>query len=275
MTDLRLHWNEVRDRVLASTHLCLLSDFDGTLVQFHEDPNAPQLPAATRRALEGLAGKARNTVGIVSGRALSDLEPRIGIPKIWYVGNHGYEMRRPSGEAQRFYEASDVEYIAGIRLELERALSGIPGIIIEHKGPILAVHYRAVGADRLTEVQSTFLRIIEPHHHRVMIAHGKWVLEARTRGAMNKARAVSLIQRELPPGSLILYLGDDLTDRDVFRELKGSGLSVEVGGSDSGLADFTLPSPDTVTELLGRLLDEVEPTGLLPQSTRKNRKTRS
>jgi trehalose-phosphatase len=258
--------------MISSSHLCLLSDFDGTLVPFDEDPNAPQLPAATRRALEGLAGRARNTIGIVSGRALSDLEPRIGIPKIWYVGNHGYEVRRPSGEEQRFYEASDVEYMAGIRLELDRAWSGIPGIIIEHKGPILAVHYRTVGSDRLTEVQSTFLRIIEPHHHRVMIAHGKWVLEARTRGAMNKARAVSLIQRELPPGSLILYLGDDLTDRDVFRELKGSGLSVEVGGSDSGLADFTLPSPEMVTEVLCRLLDEVDSAVTLPQPARKNRK---
>jgi trehalose 6-phosphate phosphatase len=89
---------------------------------------------------------------------------------------------------------------------------------------------------------------------------------------MNKARAVSLIQRELPPGSLILYLGDDLTDRDVFRELKGSGLSVEVGGSDSGLADFTLPSPEMVTEVLCRLLDEVDSAVTLPQPARKNRK---
>lgn len=273
MKDLLKEWEEVRVRLMAAPHLCILTDFDGTLVPFSADPSVPQLSDSTRKILESISRKARVSLGVVSGRALDDLGPRIGIPGIWYVGNHGYEMRSPKGEERRFYEAEDVEYIAQIRKELAEALSGIPGVILEHKGPILAVHYRAVETDRVGDVQRIFLGIIERHHHQVMIGRGDQVLEARTRSGANKGRAVHLIQREMPAGTLTVYFGDDVTDRDVFRELKGIGLSVEVGGADSGLAEYTLLHPESVTEILSRLLSELEsrpsPSAAPPKKRRK------
>jgi trehalose 6-phosphate phosphatase len=180
-------------------------------------------------------------------------------------------VRHPKGAEQHFYEPEDVEYIALVRKELAQALSGVPEVFLEHKGPIMAVHYRGLDSGQVAEVERTFLQVIERHHQRVMISHGDHVLEARTRSPMNKARAVDLIRRELPAGSLTLYFGDDLTDRDVFRELKGSGISVEVGGGDSGLADFTLPTPEAVTEILGRLLGELKSTEAPSTPKRKKR----
>jgi trehalose 6-phosphate phosphatase len=86
-----------------------------------------------------------------------------------------------------------------------------------------------------------------------MITRGSRVLEARVRGTCNKGTAVRLIRREHPAGTLFVYFGDDMTDRDAFRALRGFGVSVQVGGDEPILADYTLPAPDAVVETLGRI----------------------
>ena len=49
-----------------------------------------------------------------------------------------------------------------------------------------------------------------------------------------------------------LYLGDDATDEEAFRSLKGIGRSVCVAapGAATTLADHTLPDPTQVVQLL-------------------------
>jgi trehalose-phosphatase len=145
-----------------------------------------------------------------------------------------------------------------VKEEMETALRGVPGVLLEHKGPVLAVHYRAVDDARLGEVERGFLAVMERHRGRLMMSRGHAVLEARLRGGMNKGRAVNHIRHQLPAGSLVLYFGDDVTDRDAFRELRGVGVSVEVGGGKSSLADFTLPGPRAVVEMLQRVCSELQ-----------------
>ena len=91
-----------------------------------------------------------------------------------------------------------------------------------------------------------------------MVARGVDVFEARLRSSCNKGAAVRHIRRELPIGTLIVYFGDDVTDRDAFRELRQVGISVEVGGGDSPLADYTVSGPAAVVELLKRIDDELK-----------------
>ena len=45
--------------------------------------------------------------------------------------------------------------------------------------------------------------------------------------------------------------GDDTTDEDAFRSLRGIGRSIRVGSSSGpSLADYTLPDPEAVLQLL-------------------------
>ena len=203
--------------------------------------------------MEDLRRSPRVILGVVSGRALPDLVPRVDLPGIWYVGNHGYEMRNPRGEERRFYEPEDVLYVEAMKEEMGQAFQDIPGILLEHKGPVLAVHFRGVEESRVGEVERGFLGVMDRHRTRLMMSRGHAVFEARLRGGANKGRAVSHIRHELPAGCLILYFGDDLTDRDAFRELRGVGVSVEVGGGSSSIADYTLPHPAAVLETLRRI----------------------
>jgi trehalose 6-phosphate phosphatase len=255
MTDFRDHWDLISLRLSTAPRVCLLSDLDGTLVPLVDHPDQVRLPSNVRRLFQSFIKKGRGAAGIVSGRALDDLTSRVAIDGIWYVGNHGFEVRRPDGLETRFFDAGDIEYVNLVRDELATETAGVPGILLEHKGPVLAVHYRQVELPRIAEVERAFLRVMERHRPRMMMANGCRVFEARIRGVRNKGTAVRHIRRELPPGSLVIYFGDDVTDADAFRELQGIGIGVEVGGSDSSLAHYTLPDPAAVWEVLERLLD--------------------
>jgi len=256
--DLRDHGEYLRLRIAASAKICILSDFDGTLVDLEAHPDLPRLKAEVREVLDDLRRSGRAILGIVSGRSLSDLVPRIDMPGIWYVGNHGYEIRNLRGEERRFYEPEDVAFLSDVRSELGQHLQHVSGVFLEHKGPVLAVHYRGVQDAQVREVERGFLTVMDRHRTRLMMSRGHAVLEARLRSGANKGRAVSHIRHELPAGTLVFYFGDDLTDRDAFRELRGVGISVEVGGTDSSIADYTLPDPGAVLEILRILQSELK-----------------
>lgn len=251
--DLRKNWDLFRARIDASSRLCILSDFDGTLVALESHPDLPKLEGDIRRAFESLSRDPRVIMGVVSGRSLKDLVPRIGLDRLWYVGNHGFEIRDPRGLERRLYEPEEVEFLGTVGDEIEKELQGIPGVLLENKGPVLAVHYRGVEANRVGDVERGFMKVMDRHRLRLMMSAGHSVFEARLRGGANKGRAVSQIRYEQPAGTLVLYFGDDVTDRDAFRELRGIGVSVEVGGEDSSIADFTLPDPKEVLTVLSRI----------------------
>jgi trehalose-phosphatase len=257
MKDLRKHWPEFESRIRLSRRCCILSDLDGTLVPVVERPDLIEFPDGLRDRLARMSRLNRFILGIVSGRERTDLVARVGIEGLWYVGNHGFEVRDPLGRDVRHFTEEDVRFLDGVRDELAAETSSIPGVILEHKGPIVAVHYRLVDPGRIPEVESAFLKVLGRRHPRIMFFHGRMVLEARISGGANKGSAVRHIRRNLPPETLPVYFGDDLTDRDAFRELEKSGITVEVGGSDSGLAHHTLPDSTALWEVLARMEKEL------------------
>jgi len=56
-----------------------------------------------------------------------------------------------------------------------------------------------------------------------------------------------------------IYLGDDATDEDAFRALKGKGLSILVAeGARKSEAEYFLRDVEEVKEFLGRLISARE-----------------
>lgn len=64
-------------------------DFDMTLAPVAKRSENAYMPSSTKQALIYLSS--RIPVGIVSGRALHDIMPRINIEGLMYAGNHGAE----------------------------------------------------------------------------------------------------------------------------------------------------------------------------------------
>src|SRR5262249_38224143 len=86
---------ELTEQVIAAGHILLCLDFDGTLAPIADRPDAVTLPMGTRRAVEALAGQAKFTIAIISGRSRAEMQDRIRVPNIYYAGNHGLEISGP------------------------------------------------------------------------------------------------------------------------------------------------------------------------------------
>jgi len=149
-----------------------------------------------------------------------------------------------------------------ITKNLRNSLKEIPGILFEEKGPILAVHYRIADQKFFKRIPQILEEELQQWRDRWKMASGKMVFEIQPKVDFHKGEAVREILKTFPsPGLLPIYLGDDQTDEDAFRVLKGQGISVFIGPSRFPLeADFFLQDPDEVQEFLFRC-QEVRRTG--------------
>jgi trehalose-phosphatase len=247
-------WEYVQVRIRLARNLFLFLDYDGTLTPIASRPELALCPAEVKTHLEQLRDLAGVYPAIISGRSLEDLRERVGIPGIIYVGNHGLEMENPAGRHMKTLSPARSKELERITRNLQHSLKEIPGVFFEEKGPILSVHYRNVDrkfSGRIPRVLEEELQRWKGHWK---MRSGKMVLEICPNVHFHKGQAVKEILKISPrPGRLPIYLGDDQTDEDAFRAIKGQGIPVFVGpGNQPSEADFFLRSPDEVQQFLIR-----------------------
>jgi len=250
-------------RLAAAESLLLGCDFDGTLAPIEQEPSDARLPRSARDSLTTLTLLPGTTVAILSGRTLADLAPLAAIPGAWLVGYHGAEIRRPDAEEifRRYPESGDFaipEHLATRILEFARRT---PGVRVELKPAGVALHWRDNGRSEaplgIALLEGALETMSGP---RVRLVRGRCLLEISTIGA-DKGWALGAVRREIqPPPALTCYLGDDLTDEDVFRALRPDGVGILVADESSRTerpgptaADFTLPGPEAVDAFLREL----------------------
>jgi len=247
-------WERIQARIQQAQNLFLFLDYDGTLTPIASRPELALCPSNVKRLLERLRDLPGVHLVIVSGRSIEDVWEKVGVSGIVYVGNHGLEIENPVGRHKKILASARKRELKRITQNLQNSLKKIPGILFEDKGPILSVHYRNVPQKFFTQVPQIVEAELEQWKRGWKMASGKKVLEIRPNINFNKGRAVKEILKVFPSQQLLpIYLGDDQTDEDAFRVLKGQGISVFVGtGKLSSEAVFFLKSPDEVQEFLLR-----------------------
>ncbi|MEJ2700325.1 MAG: trehalose-phosphatase [Desulfuromonadales bacterium] len=211
--------------------LAVFLDYDGTLTPIVDHPDRAYFPEAARDAVRNLAKLC--TVAIVSGRDLQDVRRLVGIEEVFYAGSHGFDIAGPQGRRLEFQQGS--EYLPALEMaeeELKRRLEGVEGVLVERKRFALAVHFRRVAPERHAEVEALFDAVLQDHPN-LRKSGGKMIFELRPDIDWDKGKAVSWLLKQLGLGGpevLPLYLGDDLTDEDAFRELRrrGDGVGIVV-----------------------------------------------
>jgi trehalose 6-phosphate phosphatase len=195
----------------------LFLDFDGTLVELAEAPDAIRVPGALQPLLMSLSERLGGRIAIISGRSIGDLERHLGACGIAVSGSHGLELRLAGGGEV------PVEAPPGLdsaREEVRRFAADDPGLLVEEKPASVALHYR-LAPGRAAGATAFLAELAE--RTGLAVQAGKMVIELRPHGA-DKGDALRRIMAEPTfAGARPLFVGDDLTDEDAFAAAAGLG----------------------------------------------------
>jgi trehalose 6-phosphate phosphatase len=245
------------EQIDRAERVFLLLDYDGTIVPIAPTPDLARPTPELLQTLHVLGSIDRLQLAVMSGRSLNDLERLLPLEGVFHAGNHGAEIRTPTGEKLWLVTPDGIEATLNqLEGELRTALAGLAGCVVENKGLSLALHYRLASATAAQEAIARFTQLGDSFvkHGAFEWLRGKKIIELRP-ASVNKGRAVQfLLERYARPGELPVYLGDDLTDEDAFRALKDSGITVLVSPEERPtMAQYRLDSPTDVRQFLKAL----------------------
>ncbi|MBO6718410.1 MAG: trehalose-phosphatase [Rhizobiaceae bacterium] len=194
-------------------------DFDGTLAEIAPDPSGVEVDPRIVEALGALWRNSGGALAIVSGRTVDDLDRFLSPLKLPASGVHGLEMRDAEGEYRR------ADYDGG---EMERLTCAVASFAEQHSGLLsevkpgsVALHYRQ--RPDLHQACADLAGRLAAELPGVSLMRGKMVFELRL-GGRTKADAVAQFMAMRPfAGRQPVFVGDDVTDEDAFREVEGSG----------------------------------------------------
>lgn len=228
----------------AWSNVLVAFDFDGTLAPIVDERGHARMRAETRRLLHAVA--TRYPCAVISGRARDDVAQRVaGLPIRFVVGNHGLEPGLGTGRFQRM--------VADAIPRIERRLGDAhQGVEIEDKRYSLAVHYRRSRRKRIAV--RAILQAIQSLPQPMRVIPGKMVVNAVPEGAPHKGMALERL-RDVERADTALYVGDDVTDEDVFQlDQPGRLLCARVGWSRESAAPYYLRAQTDIDLLLRRLV---------------------
>ncbi|MBK7083534.1 MAG: trehalose-phosphatase [Flavobacteriales bacterium] len=222
-------------------------DHDGTLVPFAKQPGDAAPGEALIRMIERLAADPRNRLAIVSGRDRDLLQEWYGKLPVHLIAEHGAFVRTPLGE----WQGSDVrlEWKEAVLILFQQFHDRCPGSLVEEKATATAWHYRAapteLGFMRSRELINVLNDMARSYDFQII--EGNKVIEVRPMG-INKGAAVKRLL-DAETAQMVLAIGDDRTDEDIFKVLPIDSVSIKVGMAAS-FARYNVRSHEEVLVLL-------------------------
>jgi trehalose 6-phosphate phosphatase len=258
-------------KALSTRPRGLFTDIDGTISRIAPTPEeATLLPGIA--ALLGRSIAAFDLVAIVSGRAAEDAARMVGIDELLYIGNHGLEWYQPSTGSLVVNPAA-LPWLPRVDRVLHEISAPLekrwPGLRVESKGATAAIHLRGTGAPAVAAAEVYRDALAAAEGTGLRVTQGRMVVELRPAVDIDKGSAVAAMIRERSLAAA-LYLGDDRTDLDAFRELRVlteegacQGISVavrsdEVGADVAAVADVEVAGVEQVPAFLSWLLEPTE-----------------
>lgn len=242
------HWWE---RVRSAPGRALLLDYDGTLAPFVVARDEAYPYPRVRELLTAILDTGRSRVVIITGRAANEVVPLLGLQRpveVW--GTHGWERVTPDGEyALSPLPEPMVHALAVERLWLEQRGWQMHG---EAKPASLALHWRGLDQDTAAAMRAEVGQRWRAHGPAVGLEIHSFDggLELRVPGR-DKGVAVAMLLDEVGPDAAVAYLGDDVTDEDAFRAIKGRGTGILVRPeARPTAADLWLQPPEQLVGFL-------------------------
>jgi alpha,alpha-trehalase len=243
-------------RKAEGKRLAVFLDYDGTLSPIVETPDLAVMPEDIREAVTALSRHC--PVGIISGRDLKDVRDKVRIEDIVYAGSHGFDIAGPKGlQVEDTVGEEFLSVLDKAEKALSQKLDAIQGLLVERKKFAIAIHYRRVDPEKVERVEAV-VDEVAAGHPELRKSYGKKIFELQPKTDWHKGKALFSLLRALRldrEDVLPFYIGDDVTDEDAFRALKGRGIGIVVRDlPHETAATYSLKNPDEVRRFLIQLI---------------------
>lgn len=213
--------NDFFNKIDSEARPLLLLDYDGTLAPFRVDRHKARPYTGVREALARIQSSGRTRIVVITGRPAKEIAPLLrGYPpvlpepiEVW--GLHGAErlyadgrreLEQPPAPTQRRLDELR-EYLRHNNLGGE----------FEDKPNAAVMHWRGASPRTAKFIETRTRELFEP----LAKLEGLTLLEfeggLELRSGRDKGGAVEEIIAEMPPGTPVAYIGDDLTDEAAFE----------------------------------------------------------
>jgi trehalose-phosphatase len=260
MNDLLKNWKKVSAKIKNSPYLLLLSDFDGTLCPIVSHPDLVKVDEKILHLLKRLNKVKGVVLGFVSGRPVVDVKKELNLNNVYYVGNHGLEIKKPRSsriEIQAKKEIAEVlKVFKQLKPILKKKINHFKGVWMEDKKYSLTIHYRQAAKEDTSSVIRIINEIIAEAENRelIRVTRGKKVFELRPPFNQNKGTAVQKLKKIYSKKkALMIYLGDDVTDEDVFKVMDREDIGIHIGSNKKSYARYCLKNVKAVADFLEKV----------------------
>ncbi len=212
------------------TGIAFFLDFDGTLVELAERPDAVRLAARTRDALTRLADVTQGALAIITGREIAEIDLFVAPLRLPAAGIHGLTRRSMAG--QNYAAPLAADFLLHAEQILPPLVLREAGLLLERKSNAVALHYR--NRPDLESVCVDVMDRLAAAYPGIHITRGKMVIEAKPAVA-NKGTAIVDFLSEPPfAGRRPVFAGDDVTDEDAFDAVNRlAGITIKIGPGDT------------------------------------------
>ena len=226
-------------------------DYDGTLVPFHEKPEAAIPDQKLFELLRLLSFQKNTDLAIISGRDQSFINKWFADLPITLVAEHGHYIKH-KGKKWKSFNGSDKKWMNDIIPIFESFMDRTPGTFIEEKSNSIVWHYRKtdpeLAAGRVVELKTVLSSLISD---QLSIMDMDKALEVVDRH-IDKGTAVTEIMRH-NSYDFILCIGDDVTDENMFNALPEHAFTIKVGKKPT-VASYSIGNVSQVKGLLNALI---------------------
>ena len=237
---------------MDSNQVVLFLDIDGTISEFHPDPDKSIIHPEIINILKNLQQYIQ--LILVTGRSILQAQKLIH-PLQWNIaGSHGLEL---------IYQADlktlislNKPQLQALKQYIQEQAVQIPDLRIEVKDYSVALHFRE--HPQLEDRVHVFALECLNQFSDFELKAGKYVFELVPKGA-NKGSAIQqIIQQYHLTDHYHMFIGDDLTDEAGFKVINAlHGCSIKVGLGQT-LARYRLENVSQVQAFLKEFLNVIE-----------------
>lgn len=209
-------------------------DYDGTLAALSEDPDRAVMTNEVTELLNKLNSIA--SVAIITGRSVADVKKFLDFDPQYIIGNHGIEGSHSEQELLA------MEMLVSIWQSMLIQLP--PDVRLEVKKYSLSLHFQ----NDISSLMPLIGQLPE-----ASLVGGKSILNILPRIGMNKGQALNHLMKN-EKYNFGFFIGDDLTDENVFAYKSSRLFTVKVGLDPTTMAKYFINSQAEIVDVLRALL---------------------